>query len=348
MQLRMWIGATGLVLGAIAFASPASAQGGGIDPQCTPGTVTGGIPNQQAAVQDACQKAMDLFQYMAPQLGVTIAGGNATIGVGGTIGGLGHIYVSGRANIVQSDLPQVDQVTPSVTGAQRSTYPTRSQIIGIPALDASIGIFRGIPMGLTNVGGLDLLVSATYLPSFSSGSLDVRVPNGSFKFGGGARLGLIQETPFLPGIAVTYLRRGLPTVDLVANSGNDTLRVTGVNVNTDAVRLVVSKNLFLFGLAAGVGEDHYDSRASVSAYVAPRTLGASLVSPASTAGPYAMKQTLSRTTYFVDGSLNLPLVRLIGEIGHTTANSIATYNSFSGSPAGAARTYGAVGVRLGL
>jgi hypothetical protein len=342
----MWVGAAGLVLGAIAFTTPAAAQG--INAQCAPGTVTGGIPNQQAAVQDACQKAMDLFQYMAPQLGVTIAGGNATIGVGGTIGGLGHIYLSGRANVVQSDLPQVDQVTPSVTGAQRSTYPTRSQIIGIPEADASIGIFRGIPVGLTNVGGLDLLVSATYLPAFSSGSLDVRVPNGSLKLGAGARLGLIQETPFLPGVAVTYLRRGLPTVDLVATTGSDTLRVSDVNVTTDAVRLVISKNLFLFGLAAGVGEDRYDSRASVSAYVASRGLGGALVSPASTAGPYSMKQTLNRTTYFVDGSVNLALVRLIGEIGHTTANTIPTYNSFSGSPAGAARTYGAIGLRLGI
>lgn len=346
MQLRMFISATSLVLGAIAFAAPVSAQG--INSQCAAGTITGGVPNQQAAVQDACQKAVDLFQYMAPQLGVTIAGGNATIGVGGTIGGLGHIYLSGRANIVQSDLPQVDQVTPSVNGAQRSTYPTKSQIIGIPEADASIGIFRGLPMGLTNVGGLDLLVSATYLPSFSSGTLDIRVPNGSFNFGAGARLGLIQETPFLPGVAVTYLRRGLPTVDMVATSGSDSLRVTGLNVTADAVRLVVSKNLFLLGLAAGVGQDHYDSRASVSAYVAPRSLGGALVSPASSAGSYALKQTLSRTTYFVDGSLNLALFRVIGEIGHTTANSIPTYNSFSGSPAGAARTYGAVGVRLGL
>ena len=36
--------------------------------------------------QDACQKAVDLFQYMAPQLGTVIAGGNATLGQGGTLG----------------------------------------------------------------------------------------------------------------------------------------------------------------------------------------------------------------------------------------------------------------------
>lgn len=340
MQLRTLIGGPlgALMLAALPHLAPAQT----INPQCTAG-----------AAQDACQKAIDLFGFLAPQLGVTIAGGNATIGVGGTIGGLGHVYVSGRANIVQSDIPEIDRVTPSVAGAQSSRYPTSTQIIGIPELDASIGILRGFPVGLTNVGGLDLLVSATYLPAFTSGAVDVRVPNGSLKFGGGARLGLIQETPFIPGLAVTYLRRGLPTVDIAAHSGSDSLRVDGVNVTTDAVRLVVSKSVLMFGLAAGIGEDRYDSRATASAHVAARAVTAppgfgSLGTPDTTAGPIALRQTLNRTTYFVDGSINFPFVRLIGEIGHTGGNSVATYNTFESGPAGSGRTYGAIGVRLGL
>lgn len=326
------------------FAAPAVAGAQGISSQCPAGTQSAlGVPDATRAAQDACQKAVDLFQYLAPQLGVTIAGGNATIGVGGTVGGLGHIYLSGRANLVSSDIPQIDQVTPSTSGARSDHYPTRSQLIGIPEADASIGIFKGLPLGITNVGGLDLLVSAAYLPSFSSGAVDVRVPHGSLKLGAGARLGIVQETVFMPGVSVTYLRRGLPTVDVVAHTGNDTLRVDGINETTDSWRLVASKNLFVFGLAAGVGKDHYDSKATVSAYVAPRA-----VTPAGQAGPIALSQSLDRTTYFVDGSLNFMLLHLIGEIGHTTGNTIATYNTFEGSPAGAARTYGAIGVRFGI
>lgn len=345
MHSRMLIGAA-LVLGTGALARPALAQG--ISSQCPAGVVTGGIPDQRAAVQDACQKAIDIFQFLAPQLGVTIAGGNATIGVGGTIGGLGHIYVSGRANVVQSDIPEVDQVTPSITGAHADQYPTRTQIIGIPEADVSIGILRGFPVGLTNVGGLDLLVSASYLPAFTSGAVDVRLPKGSFNFGGGARLGIIQETPFIPGISVTYLRRGLPTVDVVAHSGSDTLRVNNLDVTTDAVRLVVSKSLLMFGLAAGVGEDHYSSKAAASAYVSNNGSRALYLSQPVDLAPIALRQSLNRTTYFVDGSLNFPFVRLIGEIGHTSGNSISTFNTFESGPAGAGRTYGAVGVRLGL
>src|SRR5690348_1954379 len=99
------------------FAAPAVASAQGISSQCPAGSKsTLGVPDATMAAQDACQKSIDLFQYLAPQLGVTIAGGNATIGVGGTVGGLGHIYLSGRANLVASDIPQVDKVTPSVNG----------------------------------------------------------------------------------------------------------------------------------------------------------------------------------------------------------------------------------------
>lgn len=334
---------------AAVFALPTVAGAQGVSSQCPAGArTTLGAPDAAMAAQDVCQKAIDLFQYLAPQLGVAVAGGNATIGVGGTVGGLGHIYLSGRANLVSSDIPQIDQVTPSVTGARSDRYPTRSQLIGLPEADASIGIFKGLPLGITNVGGVDLLLSAAYLPSFSSGSVDIRVPHGSVKLGAGVRLGIVQESVLMPGVSVTYLRRGLPTVDVVARAGSDTLRVDGINETTDSWRLVVSKNLFILGVAAGVGRDTYDSKATVSGYVAPRALGGTLVSPAGSAGPVALTQSLDRTTYFVDGSLNFMLLHLIGEIGHTTANSIATYNTFEGSPAGAARTYGAIGVRFGI
>lgn len=332
MRLRSFVGLS-LLAGA---AMPLGAQG--VNSQCAAGVT-----------QDVCQKSIDIFQYLAPQLGVIIAGGNATLGVGGTIGGLGRIYVSGRANIVSADIPRVDQVTPSVNGARSDQYPTQSQIAGIPQADAAIGIFRGIPLGVTNVGGLDLLVNATYLPSVSTAGVNLRVPHGSLKFGGGARLGIIQESILFPGISATYLRRSLPTVDVSAASGSDTLRVDNLNVKTDSWRLVASKSLLAFGLAAGFGQDRYNSDATARAYIAPRPVPA-IYPPmmASTVGPIALTQKLTRTTYFLDASLNFPIIRLIGEIGRTGSANVPTFNTFAGSVAGAARTFGALGVRLGL
>src|SRR5215213_10072799 len=120
--------------------------------------------------QDACQMALDVFDLMAPQLGLALTGGNATLGQGGNLGGPGHFSIGLRGNVFSGDLPQVnDFSTPSTTGrVQRSganALPAKSQIVGLPTADAALGIFRGVPLGLTNVGGIDLLVSATYVPS---------------------------------------------------------------------------------------------------------------------------------------------------------------------------------------
>ncbi|HWL38765.1 MAG TPA: hypothetical protein VNO75_00890, partial [Gemmatimonadaceae bacterium] len=149
--------------------------------RCPPGNTGAAIPNATRASQDACQKAIDLFQYMAPQLGVSVTGGNATLGQGGTLGGLGHFSIGLRVNAVAGSLPQVQDpdVTPVVTGAERSTYQTKNQIIGLPTADLAIGLFKGIPLALTNVGGVDLLVSASYLPEFDGEGVSVRVPSGS-------------------------------------------------------------------------------------------------------------------------------------------------------------------------
>ncbi|MGI8546666.1 MAG: hypothetical protein ACR2M1_04925 [Gemmatimonadaceae bacterium] len=331
MRLKSLIGLATL----IGAAMPLSAQG--VNSQCVAG-----------AAQDACQKTVDIFHYLAPQLGVIISGGNATLGVGGPIGGLGRIYVSGRANIVSADIPRVNQITPSLNGARSDQYPTQSQIAGIPQADVAIGIFRGIPLGVTNVGGLDLLVNATYLPSVSTAGVNLHVPNGSLKFGAGARLGIIQESILFPGISVTYLRRSLPTVDVLAASGGDTLHVDGLDITTDSWRVVASKSLLGFGIAAGVGQDHYSSDASASAYVTQCPGICPAIFTPTRVGPIALTQKLTRTTYFVDGSLNLLVLRLIAEIGRTGSVNVPTFNTFAGSAPGAARTFGALGVRVGL
>lgn len=331
MKIASFIAATALVSAAV----PLAAQQGSVSPQCS-----------AIITQDACQKALDIFQFMAPQLGAAIAGGNATLGVGGTLGGLGHIYVSGRANVVSSQLPSFDQVAPSTTGAHSDDYPTEDKIAGVPAADVAIGLFRGFPVGVTNVGGIDLLGSISYLPTLNASGLHMTTPNGAFKFGGGVRVGIVQESILFPGISVTYLRRGLPTVDLLAtNPGGDSLRIDNINVTTDSYRIVASKNLLALGIAAGVGQDRYTTSAEGSGYVAAR---GDVGTPSGSLSGISMSQKMSRTTYFIDGTFNLPFFKIIGEVGRASAVNIPTYNTFGGSVAGGAQTFGSIGVRLGL
>ena len=124
-----------------------------------------------AVSQDACQMAVDVFQLMSPQLGLALAGGNATLGQRQHAWAARATSPSAlRANFFQGDLPHVDDFpTPSVTGrvASARRCPRKTQFVGLPTADAA---HRHLPAAfrsaLTNVGGIDLLLSATYVPSY--------------------------------------------------------------------------------------------------------------------------------------------------------------------------------------
>lgn len=315
--------------------------------RCPPGGTTGlGFPDQTRASQDACQKAIDLFQYMAPQLGVSVTGGNATLGQGGTLGGLGHFSIGLRVNAVAGSLPQVQNVQPSVTGAVSSTYETENQIIGLPTADLAIGLFKGIPLALTNVGGIDLLLSAAYLPEFDGEGVSVRMPEGSLKIGYGARVGILQESLLVPGVSVTYLRRELPTTNISATTNDDSLYVNNLSLKTDAWRVVASKSLLMFGVAVGAGQDTYESSADIRASVAPRPPFTTARFTAAPTSPVSQK--LTRTNVFADLTVNLLIFKLTGELGQVSGGEIDTFNAFDGKQAADSRVYGSIGARFGF
>src|SRR5262249_29412949 len=101
-----------VVIAGVALATSASLLSAQVSSSCPGGPLL--------VAQDACQKALDLFQFMAPQLGGAITGGNATLGQGGSLGGPGHFTVGVRVNAVRGSLPRVDgaSVRPVATGAQ--------------------------------------------------------------------------------------------------------------------------------------------------------------------------------------------------------------------------------------
>ena len=314
--------------------------------RCPDGNVGAAFPDQTRASQDACQKAIDLFQYMAPQLGVSITGGNATLGQGGTLGGLGHFSLGLRVNAVAGSLPQIQDVAPSVTGAVSTQYETKNQIIGLPTADLAVGLFKGIPLALTNVGGVDLLVSAAYLPEFDGDGVSVKVPSGSLKIGYGARVGVLQESLLVPGVSVTYLRRDLPVTNIAATSANDSLYVNDLTVKTDAWRVVASKSLLMFGIAVGAGQDTYESSAEIRASVAPRPPFTTTRFTAAPTSPISQK--ITRTNVFADLTVNLLILKLTGEIGQVSGGEISTFNTFEGKQPADSRVYGSIGARFGF
>lgn len=324
----------------IALSHPIAAQG--ISPQCPPGTDTPSGPDNTRIAQDACQKAIDLFQYMAPQLGGLLAGGNATQGLTGTLGGIGHFVIGVRVNGIRGSLPEVDKFVPSINGAEQTTYTVTEPYMGLPTGDAAIGIFGGLPLGVTTIGGLDLLVSASYLPNYNNASVDVAVPGGNWKFGYGAKIGILKESPLVPGVSVSFLVRDLPMVRITGVAEDDRLVLDSLQIETRSWRAVAGKSLLFFGAAAGFGQDRYDSNSNISVFIAPRP-----VSEGGSGGPIALQQKLTRTNYFGSVWFNAQVLRIVGEIGLASGGEVLTYNQFSGSRADEDRHYFSVGVSLG-
>ena len=329
MRSRTFIGIAALALAPVTL----SAQG-------TP------CATQQTSTQDACRLAVDLFQYMAPQIGTAIAGGNATLGQGGTLGGFSllpfphpKIVIGVRMNALQGSLPNLDNVMPDLTGESSEMIPINDQIIPAPAADVAIGVFKGLPLGLTNVGGVDILLSAMYLPEFDKGNVSMELPDGGLKIGYGARLGLLQESLLVPGISATWLRRNMPTANLAGSTsgaiaGAD-LQVNDLDIRTTSWRVVASKSLMVFGIALGAGQDEYESSADIIGNAAGTSSQAERVA-----------QSLKRTNYFADLSLNLMVLKIVGEVGMVQGGTVETFNTWDGKQPADSRMYGSVGARL--
>jgi hypothetical protein len=301
----------------------------------------------QNAARDVCLQAKDVFQLLAPQLGVSITGGNATLGQGGTLGGLGHFTVEARATGAVADYPDFTQwPTPRTTTPTSQQLPSKSSFIGLPAVDGALGIFKGLPLGLTNVGGVDLLLSASYVPTYGkSGDQFTVTPTTNLKWGYGVRVGALQESLLVPGVSVTWMKRDLPTTTVTGTAPNLTMSMSNAAIKTSSWRVVASKSLILFGLAAGVGQDKYDESASFSGTASSTLLGITASQPF---GPFSLAQQMTRTSYFADVSMNLLLIKLVGEIGQVSGGTLlpAPANTFSKGAANDSRLYGGVGVRF--
>lgn len=314
---------------------------GAENPQCSQVVVLtapqNGAVHTEVQGGDGCQKAVDLYQYLNTQLGTLVAGGNATLGQGGTLGGLGHFSIGARVNLLNASIPDVQGVAVTSGAPQASGYTTNGKTVVFPELDGAVGIFRGFPLGITYLGGLDFLVSASYLPSVEQTGVRVGNATGAIRFGYGARLGLLQETTLTPGISVTYQERSLPMTSIVATaSSSESFSVRDLDLRTKSWRVVASKNLLWFSLAAGFGRDYYDANAKLTYTVdgaTPQTPVSLAVSP-------------SRTSIFGDVSINvIPFVKVVGELGRVSGGSVRTFNTFA-DDVNQSRWYGSIGARL--
>lgn len=319
----------------VASAAPGSrvlAQGAQLDPRCATGSVS-------LATQDACQKAVDLFRFMAPQLGSAVVGGNPVLGSTGSLGGLGHLSLGIRANSVSGRLPLASQVAVAQTGAVSSDYALEGQSMGLPVFDLAVGLFPGIVLPGTRGLALDALVNAGWIQRGSERELTIGLPDGALHVGYGARLVLLEESVVTPSMTVTFVRQRLPTLELAAAPGGDALDFRDVSVRTDQWRLLFSKFLGPWDVSAGLGQDRH--RASTDIGLAVQRDGV----PA-TAGPIRLTQSLTRDNTFLGVATMLAPLRVAFELGRVSGGSIPTFNQFAGRRADDALVYVTLGARL--
>lgn len=310
---------------------------------CPAGSVdANGKANNQRLAQDACYKAVDLFHFAAPQLGAILSGGGATQGTVGTLGGLGHFSAGFRANALQSDLPQIDLVTPSVSGARSDTYEVKVVPLGVPVADLAFGLFKGIAIGPIRTGGLDALASFAYLPEYDNDNIHITQREGHWKTGFGGRLGLIDGSATWPSVSATYTERKLPVTNVSAFSGQDRLDLNDITVNTRSWRIVASKQIGFLGLAAGGGKDKYDTDASISVTVAARPS-----TPGAQGGPLALSQKLDRNNVFGSIWLKSQVLKIVAEAGVSSGGQVDTFNKFASGEGARSRQYFSLGLSFG-
>lgn len=307
---------------ALTMSAPASAAAQG----CTTGA---------PEANEACATGRDLLLYMAPQLGTSLVGGSHTLGIGTNLGGLFHFAIAVRANAVMGSLPDIDNVGANATPVSQN-YAVKDQYLGLPTVDFALGLTKGFNLGVTRIGGIDLIGGATYVPEVTEDDFSVTAPDGSLSIGYGARIGLLQQSALIPGVSFSWMKRDMPTLDMSTTSdGGDTFSIDNLSIKSTSWRLAAQKNFLLFQFGAGFGKDNYDFNADVAASV----------DNGAYTGSFNASQDMSRTTMYGSLGINLFLVKIVGEVGQVSGGSAPTFHTYD-TAADAKRMYGTVGVRI--
>ncbi len=301
--------------------------------------------SQAAALRDACQKGTDIFVMLAPQVQGALAGGGPVLGSSRAVRGLS---IGLRVNAVDGRVPDISNVRLSSTAAVQSTIPTTRVPVPAPTLDVALGLFPGVFVGVQRILSLDALVNVAYIPNRDIEDFSIKTTKGSLKLGYGARLGLLADRMLMPAVAVSFFRRSLPTAtfstsfssSIAGVTTNDSLSLSELSVENDALRVSISKKLGFLELGGGVGQDRYRTFTQLRARVSP-TVGPAV------AGAFALTQEIKRNAAYGSVALNILKLRIGAEAGSTFGgDSLSTYNSFTDGKINEQRLFGSVGLRL--
>jgi hypothetical protein len=306
-----------LLLAALAFtAAPLAAQSSGC------GAFTG-------SSRRVCDAAVDATRAFHPAAGLLVSGGNPVIGTANTLGGLGHFSLTARANATDVVLP--DREYDGSAGA----VPSSEELYApVPLIEGAAGIYQGLPSGLLSI---DFLASAQLLPTNQVDGLSVdpdarHVGDAALGLGYGVRVGVLRDEGPLPAVAVSAMRRHVPRLAYGDLESGDEFRY-GVDLQATNLRLVASKQLAAFQLAAGIGWDRYTGEADVQ-----------LRGAAEPAVSLGLEE--SRTLAFINAGLDLAAVSLVGEAGYQSGRDQELSTEFADYDTTGGKFFAGFGLRL--
>ena len=310
------------------FASPVLAQ----NQQCQQ------FPTTDNARQ-SCDAAVDLTRAYTPMAGLLISGGNPVLGSAGASGGLGRFSFTIRANAVRLVLPDLGSI-----GAD-GTVPQDDEILApAPLIEASLGVFKGFNNGLL---ALDLLGAAQLVPNeeaFDEIRVDPDAPRVgpvSLGIGFGARVGVLPEDGTLPAVAVSVMRRSIPSLGFGNVAAGDDI-AADLDLHATNIRVTAGKRFSIASIGAGFGWSRYSGSARAQFDVDGSLPGTGV------AGAVDVPLSAERTMFFLDGGLDFRFVKLMGEIGVQSGKDQSLGTTFTGFDDTGATTFYSVGLRVGF
>ena len=211
----------------------------------------------------ACQKAIDLFAYMSRSLG-WCSRAKSTQGVSGAFGKFGRFSsdsgerterIAARGRSRCSQYARAEQ-----SKLHARHHPPRFRYSRRPA--------RRISWNAIRLRGYRPLMSASYVPNSTTVQSTFHAA-GSYKLVSvqGRRC---QRNAHKAGCLVSYLNRQLPRVDILGQSASRQPSARRCSVRRSLARRGWQALGFL-GVGAGYGRDTYNSNATITVTVAPRS-----------------------------------------------------------------------------
>jgi hypothetical protein len=292
---------------------------------------------------DGARKSEDIALFLAVQRADQLSSGNATLGEAGPIGKLGSVRLSARASMTRQATPDLSGVPISTESSESSTIPVSKTSATSLVVDGAFGVWRGIRIGETYFGGLNVLGRVALLSRYGDTPLDVSSDD-NLAFGFGFRMGILEESARTPGIAVSWMAHGLPAIAFgpdplqTTAGGAISLALRSTDMDARQFRIAASKEFGAIGVTAGYGSNSLTGTAAFSAV----GLGTG-TQPAHSWENYI---EVERRLMFAGVSYRTGPFTFAGEAGRLTGDAPFSSNDFA-DQGDWARNYLSVGVRVG-